>query len=160
MGGSCNTYILWETSWEIRMLTELQSHAGAPHILRWTLGKKGGIRLDRYPALPLNLYRKAENNFSPCLERHLPSSPLAIHELVFPGSSSLETREVGANWAWWAPLFIHRQSVCTSKADSPDQQQSLSTGKHWNGISFFQIRFSKEKHKQSCQRNLSQMDQL
>lgn len=103
-------------------------------------GQKGWNKSDRYPALPLNLYRKGGNNFSLCLEIYLPSSPLAtIHEL---GTSicrllSLETREVGADWAWWASLFTHRQNTCTGKADSPDQQRSLSTGKHWNCISFF-----------------------
>lgn len=94
--------------------------------------EKGGIRLTRYPALPPNLHRKGENNFSPCLGRHLPSSPLATtHELgpfraaqIFPGSSSHGEGDGNreANQAWWASLPARRQSMRTGKADLPAKQ--------------------------------------
>lgn len=85
---SCNTYTLWETSWEIRMLTP-SGDAAQSRVDRRTTGKrrhscravlvhqrcsgglrtgKGGIRLSSCPPLIPNLLRKGENNFSPVLE--------------------------------------------------------------------------------------------
>jgi len=97
-------------------------------------GRKSRIRLLRYPALPPNCHRKGENNFSPCLGRHLPSSPPATtHKLgplrvaqIFHDSSNHRERagqrEAGANWARWASLPACRQSTHPSKADFPAKQ--------------------------------------
>lgn len=115
--------------------------AGAPDVLRWTLGKKGGMR--HRPSLWTFTGKEKTTSASVLKDISLPALLLLSLSWVqvFPCSSSLEMR-LGQTGLGGHPS-IHRQSMGTSNADSPDQQRSLSTGKHWNYISFFQIRFSK-----------------